>query len=1427
MASPEELQHELEQRNIRTGVAPSRIPSAASQALLSRIMGRLADPFQSFERTGIAQRALPRTVGPLRPQLPVTRQFLERQQALNRMFDQYAPPTSGVRPPGPILSAIGRELDERVIKPSDMIAESFISLADLIPTTRFSRSRRGDPEEAARSARSSAATRGELLTGFTDETVERFRGRDPWHQVLALAATDPFVGKAIATKIPGLLGSVTRLPSFARQAAPIVGAGVREAVGSPAAIRASVGASARDFAGGAERALTGLPRPPVLTPPIPSGASALADNVIGLRPIQPTVTRAQQIRNIAADTVGKPFGLQQDFPQVTAALLERARVQPAIASNAARIGAVARTRVHDAFRPNKLGQIKSLADIDPRLPGAPTIQDIADRFPTFRPYLNDEQLAVLEMLRTEVSAPYRSLLEGVGISVARRASIDEGGFYLPRGLAEAGDDLAEALELPTRRRSAGGGRGGVRIGAEKPAPFGSMAQGIDKGWEYPEIADSVENFARQAGQRATDQHVVNYFKSITDETGKVLGQTAADRVSPLLRARVQSLRNRISGRLRTSRTQFTRGRTQVQELRPVSQRGAATAEEVGGARAAAMGGLPEAAGTGEALELSLRELDGLEREFIRLARLERGAGRRIGQTEFRFLSTREAIADLRADYAVLNDEWKSALRKAQSIPRDRAVIGELDLPALRSYAFPAELADAANAILKAQRPTMDEAKWLKLLNTANTMYRGLNATADNSAVGIHGLLGWYTSAGASREALKTNLRAWGKGGDRALGAAIRDFDAEMTRRGLPLSEDWSQATLHIGGHNTEMQLGQGFMKPVASYPMIRQANRAFGYYGDVLRLFWAAQELEDLLRRGRTLPELIAKGEMERIAKALNGATGWSEKRAFGDVGDLLLFAQRFLRSRMETVARGALGLRPGATLEQRIARRALTRMVGYGTILTVSLNELLGEETDFNPLTDDGHMNPNFVVVRYGDRDYSLFGTWASLLGMIVEVGGGHPDRAWRNMGSGLVANTWDFLTGSTAVGERTRDDWTDVGKRLLENFIPFAEEELPSIIGKGIEAGQAGDIAGAVAAPVAVGAEMIGVKSGPLSVSELRNRARSEGLIQHADELSALAESDEERELIQAGEYDPSIIGPKVRDFIKELPDVRAAQIELENQGVERQQPYAIYRKARDDINTEHDLTVARRAESLGPGREFRAELGKLNVLRANNIAGLQDRSADALDWIKELDPSQHEQDVAIRRYYEVLAEDPPLEDPFTGQYNFKERDRRLAVLATEIGEGMVNFAENWPHRNETGLQAELRRDRKALEEYFNITEDTIERVDRSIPHLDLQSAYDQYLAIPRDFDKEVFLAQPGEANAVLAELVLVQIPAAKRAYRNPTGKGVSDEVKQERADLELLLFKWEYLRSGRPLNPLAELVFGEEQAERIKAGEFTVAP
>ena len=439
--------------------------------------------------------------------------------------------------------------------------------------------------------------------------------------------------------------------------------------------------------------------------------------------------------------------------------------------------------------------------------------------------------------------------------------------------------------------------------------------------------------------------------------------------------------------------------------------------------------------------------------------------------------------------------------------------------------FPAELVHAIDSVFRSEFPTTGADAWLsEIPRRFNQAYASTTATLDDSAAGIHGLLGMYNDPKISAQVFLKHLEAWGTRGDELLGTFINDFNAKAINSGRLTSEDWARVQLHIGGEDTEFMIGgQVGLSLIRKTPGIKQANRAFGFYGDLLRLKWADQYLEDLIRStGKSIDELTKSGEIAGIAEGANAATGYSGKQFGGSVGDIALYAPKFLQARINNVVRtvtatvtdpiGAIEavplvgrklreLTPGTRdipIEQRMARRSILRMIGAVSTLTFSINAAQGRETDVRMtfIDDDGNVryNSNFMRIRALGKDITLFGTYDSLMRMIVLSATGQPLDAFRGMASGSVTNAWDVISGKDAMGEPARADWMPgdsstlaaIG-HVIESFVPFASDQLPDSIGK-IRAGNLLEGIGSI--PM----EIFGVKNAPLGYYDLINDIAAE---------------------------------------------------------------------------------------------------------------------------------------------------------------------------------------------------------------------------------------------------------------------------------------------------------------------------------------------
>lgn len=803
-------------------------------------------------------------------------------------------------------------------------------------------------------------------------------------------------------------------------------------------------------------------------------------NVLGLRPISTGLTRRDRIANAFKETLG--IGTPAEA-HATPAFRERARVQPIIDSQSAAVSAQADEAVRGAFPTrDAAGRIPSLAD--EVFVNGPTVQDVAARLPNYWQRLTPAQRQAMTWLQ-ETIAPYRELWEQVGArKIAGRADIIDGGFYLPRGRAdlEGVDEAAKVFSGPTRRG---------RAGFEKSATFDSMAEGIDNGYEYSPFRDSIRAYIKDAGTRIADRHVANYLKAATDDAGVKLASTVADRIDPRLHNAVQVLRAKIAGRRETllRRTLYVK----YAHLDAERQAKAVTAELErtlkAGEHAEFLRQTKWAGSTEKEIAQAAAEMKALQSATMRQGRrADVRTGMMIAGDERR-ADTLAELRQFQAEMADLSGRWKRAQEQARSTPRG---MGQVGLVELQGTAFPDELANAANKVLQSEGPATGNLSALpKAVAAVNSLIRGLRSTGEMSYLGIQGLLGLAKDQKAYSKALSVATRAWGIEGDRTLGKFLQEFDAKALADNLPDSAAWTRNGTHIGGASTEYTVGAGLAGKAGDMlqnaPIIRQANRAFGYFGDTLRTQWAQDELRTVMHRtGKAWQQLEAEGEMQRIAEAVNRGTGWTSDRAAGELGDLVLFAPRFFQARLETLGKGVQGMRPYAPLDQAIARDSILKLVGGAALLTYAANAARGKETDWRPWTYDSEgnakRNPNFFrVLDVAGRDWSLLGTYDTLAAAIIDTATGNPTRALRGMASPVLADAWDIISGKDYSGKPTTDTPEHFAEWLARSHTPFITTGMGDV-GKAIDQGNYAQAGGAA------GLAFVGGKGSPLSYTDVK---------------------------------------------------------------------------------------------------------------------------------------------------------------------------------------------------------------------------------------------------------------------------------------------------------------------------------------------------
>lgn len=791
-----------------------------------------------------------------------------------------------------------------------------------------------------------------------------------------------------------------------------------------------------------------------------------------------------------------------------------------------------------------------------------------------------------------------------------------------------------------------------------------------------------------------------------------------------------------------------------------------------------------------------REVNLLKREMQRSVAVNRRAQARGIKATEKEAATFERYQEVLKDVESLRDDWRSALERAKrpGTKRDFVRTRGGQFEGLQGISFANEIVKPLNKVL-----LKDPNNQLlgRIYNDVNRLLVSVRATADLSAVGIQGLLGigadiflpsrirktqafrnaaesvpapvknvlmQATEGGGMMNAIKVMFASLGT--EDAYGAFINAFNDVVEQAGRLSAVDLAAKGLIQRGPQTEFQVGQGVFGKLATLPLVRQANRAFGMFGDTMRLQWVDNAIRDEMSRGRSLLEIESSGDLDRIIQGANRLTGATERRLLPSLGQIALFAPRFFQSRLEVIVQGAMGLQgfvPGraATLNQRMARNSLLRLTAWGTGLTFGLNALLGNDTDTSPLTRtaDGKLikNPNFMRVTIGDRDFSVFGPYDSMAGMIISTAAGNPLDAFRQVSSPLIGQAWDIISRSNFEG-----DPIESPEAALQNFgeglVPFSLQESPQIA----RDLQSGDIGGGAAT---IFGEIFGVKSSRRTISERLYDARGFTPEQWRGE----------------GIPENMKLTPDRRDEIDARPEVKALLEERRNRNRRRQSRYQEYLDQDEAAQQTTYQTIETRLQTLGgPGREMRLAIDQeLRDLAIKRRDLREVEFAEDLEFFADLEPFTSKEDRARTAYATTIFSDE-LTDPLTGDYNFKKREEIEAQLRLEFGEEIIDLVEAGLEEGLPQIVKDLRASRRILKPYWEIPE----KYARS---KGLEGKFD-------DYTEELASAK---ASYLLLnddlDLVLKVASGLKKAVRESGNPAIQRELR-----------RWGYDNSLLPSNP-----------------------
>ncbi len=370
----------------------------------------------------------------------------------------------------------------------------------------------------------------------------------------------------------------------------------------------------------------------------------------------------------------------------------------------------------------------------------------------------------------------------------------------------------------------------------------------------------------------------------------------------------------------------------------------------------------------------------------------------------------EKLAELGAKLEPLVERRKELLKQvaqARTLGRENNLryAGEFNIEPLRGLKAPAPLVNAFNKYLSEPGQSTGAA----LFDLANNAFRTIGATADASRTMTIGLLGLADNPrrglrgiGAGLRSAETHIPKTGvtAGNEFAIWDDLARLEREYRARGIDIpiedaiAKDGLQVALSEQSLAGTARKGS-FQERLSRLPGIRQADALYSAPGNFERVDRFYATLQKLKADGKDWSSPQARAASANAANLISGrASRGVLAPVMGEQASArVAFAGRWVESQFEVVANAILS----GGIEGTEARASLMRMAAGGVALTVALNAALGNDTDFDA------RSPNFLRIRVGDRDYSLFGSWDSLVRGLVRVGKGSEQVATGDVGEGL----------------------------------------------------------------------------------------------------------------------------------------------------------------------------------------------------------------------------------------------------------------------------------------------------------------------------------------------------------------------------------------------------------------------------------------
>jgi len=581
-----------------------------------------------------------------------------------------------------------------------------------------------------------------------------------------------------------------------------------------------------------------------------------------------------------------------------------------------------------------------------------------------------------------------------------------------------------------------------------------------------------------------------------------------------------------------------------------------------------------------------------------------------------------------------------------------------------------------------------------------------------------------------------------------------------------------------------------------SYNMFLAMSRAMMWKG--MKESWTQPG-----KQGNTLGELGAyirnmTGALD--SKALGVSAGQREIE-----GIWLAFSPRLLRSTIALVAdagryipaeAGRLTGGPGATVRQKESARAISSLLMgvHGTYVTAQISSGMAKGHDSKRIWQDIQegMNPlsggKYLSIEVDGQMYGVGGQVRALTQLLYGVtsslapGGDPLSNIWQLNSRdnpllrflafrGAVGQEWAgaVIEGTTDIDALPFDSVDrpmDIPAHVFESSLPFVAQ---------------GVLEGDSAPGVAIG--NLGLRSQPLSPAQEETKLVEDAFYQMSPE--ELAEYDHEAGNWPGRHWKRDLSSELREDISEASPEIQAAIQRKLDVDLELGRDYGTYKQAKIDLRSVRDNAINSNAETYKD---------KTKTLRENISAHYRDYADDAKDLnesdqykemlgeFDELEPSSHPFDMAKEEYWRVMTQDPPLEDPVTLEYDFKEHDERIESLqnnpltAKYFDRIRADIEEEAPP-----IVQELRRDRDTLRPFWDIA-------DEVATQFKFNDRYEFY----RDQNQH---NRADMKDGPVPELDWTAKDAARLSLVEKKIDADREDMRMEDPVIDALLWKWDY--------------------------------